>query len=96
MNEWIEKFNHYWLLFSKNMKLNTEKSQVLYQILLDAYTEPHRHYHTVQHIVECLDLYHQVKKQLEQTLWVELAIWFHDVVYDPQSNENEMRSALLM
>lgn len=78
------------------MKLNTEKSQVLYQILLDAYTEPHRHYHTVQHIVECLDLYHQVKKQLEQTLWVELAIWFHDVVYDPQSNENEMRSALLM
>lgn len=96
MNEWIEKFNNYWRIFAQNLKLSAEQSKQLYEVLIQAYTEPHRHYHTVQHIVECLDLYHQVKNQLEQPLWVQLAIWFHDVIYDPQSNENEMRSALLM
>ena len=96
MDQWIIKFNNYWVTFSKNIGLSIEKSNDLYEILFHAYTEPHRCYHNVQHIVECLDLYRQVKALLCQPAWVELAIWFHDAVYDPQSNENEMRSALLM
>jgi len=42
------------------------------------------------------DLFYQVKKQLNDPISVELAIWFHDVVYNPQAFDNEKQSAILM
>ena len=52
-----------------------------------------RHYHSIQHIVECLEHFHQIKTYLDDTLSVELAIWFHDVIYYPQAHDNEQQSA---
>ena len=60
-----------------------------------AYAEPVRAYHTAQHIDECLVLLDTVASQLQSPDDVELAIWLHDVVYDPQAKDNEARSAAL-
>jgi predicted metal-dependent HD superfamily phosphohydrolase len=60
-----------------------------------AYAEPARAYHTAQHIDECLMLLDTVASQLQSSDDVELAIWLHDVVYDPQAKDNEARSAQL-
>jgi predicted metal-dependent HD superfamily phosphohydrolase len=63
--------------------------------LLECYSEPQRAYHTLQHLEECLLILDDAKKTglIAQPDLIEMALWFHDAVYDPQSSENEMLSA---
>jgi predicted metal-dependent HD superfamily phosphohydrolase len=57
------------------------------------YAEQHRHYHNARHIGECLKEFDSVRELAGQPLAVELAIWFHDAIYDPHASDNEERSA---
>ena len=91
-----EKFQQYWTQFSAELNLDKKQAEGLSSLLENAYTESQRYYHTVQHIVECLDLFHQIKAQFNDPITVELAIWFHDVIYDPKASDNEEQSAALM
>lgn len=63
--------------------------------LLDRYAEPHRAYHDLQHILSCLRLAAEVRGQLQDPAAVELALWYHDAVYEPRAADNEERSAAL-
>ncbi len=92
----VNLFHKYWLEFTQKAEMSKVQDNLLYEVLLRAYTEPQRHYHTLQHIVECLAAFHQVKAYLDDPTAVELAIWFHDVVYNPQAIDNEVQSAELM
>jgi len=64
-----------------------------YERLTAAYSEPQRHYHTQQHIAECLAVFDQSRDLARQPVAVELALWFHDAVYDPKLSDNEEKSA---
>lgn len=64
-----------------------------FEDLLAAYTESHRYYHTVQHLRECFAFYDSLDVEEGKSAEVELAIWFHDVVYDTKANDNEAASA---
>lgn len=96
MQKVYEQFQQYWAQFASQLKLENSVSESLLDLLFKAYSEPQRYYHTCQHIVECLDLFHDIKQDLHDPIAVELAIWFHDVVYDPQATDNELQSAELM
>jgi len=63
--------------------------------LLECYAEPQRAYHTLQHLEECLLILDDVKKTglIAQPDLIEMALWFHDAVYEPQGSENEELSA---
>ncbi|RYZ83438.1 MAG: N-methyl-D-aspartate receptor NMDAR2C subunit [Moraxellaceae bacterium] len=65
----------------------------IFQALINRYCEPHRHYHTVQHLIECLDLFNDAQALIEHPAEVALAIWFHDSIYDIHRNDNELKSA---
>jgi len=65
----------------------------LLDALLDAYGEPQRHYHTLQHLGECFALFDTVRQLVDHPLEVELALWFHDSVYDVHAHDNEARSS---
>lgn len=65
----------------------------LYAGLVAAYSQPHRHYHTIRHLAECLRVFDTVRLHAVHPHEVELALWFHDVVYNPRASDNEARSA---
>ncbi|MFO1484158.1 MAG: hypothetical protein U1F71_12440 [Verrucomicrobiaceae bacterium] len=63
--------------------------------LISAWSEPQRAYHTLQHLDECLRFFEEIKAAglMSRPDLVEMALWFHDVVYDPKGSDNEERSA---
>jgi predicted metal-dependent HD superfamily phosphohydrolase len=64
-----------------------------FDTLLTAYQDPSRSYHNLGHIVQCLRELDQLRAHCDSPESVELAIWYHDVVYDPTRHDNEERSA---
>lgn len=67
----------------------------LYRILVGKYSEPQRSYHTLKHVHHCLAQLDRARHLAEDPDSIELAIWFHDAVYDPDTDDNELRSAQL-
>lgn len=61
--------------------------------LVAAYGQKHRHYHTGAHIDACLRHLDTCVQALDQPREVELALWFHDAIYNPLSSKNEQKSA---
>jgi predicted metal-dependent HD superfamily phosphohydrolase len=61
--------------------------------LLARYSEPHRFYHTLQHLEECFDALQTAESLATCLAEVELALWFHDAIYDTHAKDNEIRSA---
>lgn len=61
--------------------------------LLASYSEPHRKYHTLQHLTECLTAFENVQTLPQRPSEVEAALWFHDAIYDVKRSDSELRSA---
>lgn len=62
-----------------------------FQRLAAAYQAPTRHYHNLQHLENLLNRLDAT--DLQDRVVVELAVWFHDVVYNALKSDNEARSA---
>jgi len=65
----------------------------IYDDLVKMYGEPHRHYHDLRHISRCLEELAEARSHADHPFEEELAIWFHDAVYDPRRSDNEEASA---
>lgn len=61
--------------------------------LLSAWQEPHRHYHTLQHLYEGLSWLAKCQEHLDHPLELFVAFWFHDAIYDTRTSDSEARSA---
>lgn len=68
-------------------------TEALHAALWARYGEPHRAYHSRQHLAECLALFDGCREVAQQPAEVELALWFHDAIYDVHRHDNEARSA---
>ena len=66
------------------------------QTIISAYSQPQRHYHTLQHLHECLSWWQRCQDRMHAPAEVALALFYHDIVYDPKRSDNEMRSAKFM
>jgi predicted metal-dependent HD superfamily phosphohydrolase len=65
----------------------------LFRALIDAYAQSHRKYHTLQHLSECLALFSEYRELASEPDEVEIALWFHDAIYDVKASDNEAKSA---
>ena len=68
-------------------------SRETYETLIRHYSEPHRAYHNLQHLKECLQVRRVINTACQAPAEVDLALWFHDAIYDPLRSDNELRSA---
>jgi predicted metal-dependent HD superfamily phosphohydrolase len=57
------------------------------------YSKPERHYHNLQHIHHVLQLVQTLQNKTQDLPVVQLAAWFHDVVYASKADNNEENSA---
>lgn len=68
-----------------------------FSLVTAAYAGPKRHYHSLQHLEECLEHLDMSEEDgrysASNVAAVEAAIWYHDVVYEPLRGDNEARSA---
>ena len=55
----------------------------------------YRRYHTLEHIHDCLRRLDRVAALLDDPDAVELALWFHDAIYEMDSGTNEQKSVEL-
>ena len=69
--------------------LGWENAAKAFERIAHSYSEDGRYYHTLDHVRDCLEIMdsHGGDDVLE------LAVWFHDAVYDPRAADNEKRSA---
>jgi len=63
--------------------------------IVTAYTAHGRHYHTLQHLRQMLDVLKGVKDQVSDPDTLLFALFYHDIVYDPGRKDNEEKSAEL-
>ena len=71
-------------------------TRLLGEELTGRYAEPHRRYHTLDHLDTVLDLVDELAPlHADDPDAVRLAAWFHDAVYDPEGGDSEERSARL-
>lgn len=65
----------------------------LYDDIRARYAEPHRHYHTHQHLAECFEKVEEIIVLAQHPAEVKVGLWFHDAIYDTRRHDNEARSA---
>jgi predicted metal-dependent HD superfamily phosphohydrolase len=83
-----------WMALWQHLGAQTDASKI-YNDLATRYSEPHRAYHTLEHIGHCLDEFEQVRQLATNPNTVELALWYHDAIYDTKTKDSEERSAAL-
>lgn len=71
-----------------------DSDEALYTELVERYSDRARSYHTLQHLEECFARLDEARSAAEQIHEIELALWFHDAIYDVRRQDNEERSAL--
>lgn len=83
-----------WLEFWRKLGVKSDPTHY-FADLKARYSEPHRAYHNWTHVLDCLDEFKTAQVIAEDAAAVEMAIWYHDVVYDSKAKNNEEQSAEL-
>jgi predicted metal-dependent HD superfamily phosphohydrolase len=76
-----------------SIESDAEHRQHTFEILVNAYTQPDRHYHNLNHIYHLLTTIERFDGLVQDSIALSLAAWFHDFVYDPRATDNEAQSA---
>jgi len=93
-NDVTQSARAYWQPLAARLGLEDE----VFDRLSAMYSEPHRHYHTLAHVVEMLECLEESSDLIADRDVMELAVWFHDAVYDSTAAHggNEGASADLL
>jgi predicted metal-dependent HD superfamily phosphohydrolase len=65
----------------------------LFDSVVQHYSQAHRCYHTLCHLEECFAKLEELRSEAVHAAEIELALWFHDAVYEVRRQDNEERSA---
>ncbi len=82
-----------WEITTYQLAIPTSTSESIFAEIQDKYSEPHRAYHNLSHLYSMLMSSEHFFDMIENHHLFDLSIWFHDLIYDPLSKENEKLSA---
>ena len=74
-------------------QIGLQPRHCIFDELSAAYGQSHRAYHNADHVTECLAALWTYRHLAERPAEVEVAIWFHDAVYETRRSDNEEASA---
>lgn len=86
MNQEIAYLYAYW------QNLFDDGYRPLFDKLIAYYQQSHRHYHNLTHLYECFLWFDTIKNQLCYPDLVAIALFYHDIIYNPKSNTNKQDS----
>ncbi len=99
----IETLKFSWESLLQSFQVDPRVTQKVFLNLVTAYSSVGRFYHTlehIQHILETIETIEQMRRHSPTQAAlainfpaIQLAAWFHDVIYDPRANDNEEKSA---
>ncbi|HEX6916342.1 MAG TPA: hypothetical protein VF145_13925, partial [Chitinophagaceae bacterium] len=81
--------------YELNAGRSAEAVQQAWKVIQAAYLESHRCYHTLNHLSDLFRQMDQVKPMLKNVPVVAMAVYYHDIIYQPGSADNEERSAAI-
>jgi predicted metal-dependent HD superfamily phosphohydrolase len=79
----------------KTFYADERKKTAAANLLITKYSEQHRFYHNLSHVRALLWQAEKFKGKFADDEAVRLAVWFHDAIYEPKSQTNEIESARL-
>ena len=81
-----------WHLSAINNAIEPVILKALWQDIAMRYNESQRVYHSLQHIQQLLGQFEQINNHLNQQHIIALALFYHDVIYEPTCVDNELKS----
>ena len=90
----IEHLEYRWHQLMRRQKAPAQYIVPLWREITSAYTGNSRHYHNLTHLSELFTQADQFKDQIEDFDTLELAIWYHDIIYQCLRKDNEEKSAI--
>jgi predicted metal-dependent HD superfamily phosphohydrolase len=93
--ERLELLQQSWVRLLGRLGVGPAAAYPPFDDLVARYGEPHRHYHTLEHMAEVLKVAAKLADLGGDADAIALAVWYHDAVYDPRAKDNEERSAQL-
>jgi predicted metal-dependent HD superfamily phosphohydrolase len=91
----LESMRQRWLGLVQNHGNASVDPRRVFDALAAVYSGPERYYHNLEHLAEMFRVADRLAPEIDDPAAVELAIWFHDAIYDPRSKDNEAHSARL-
>lgn len=93
MNETARPLRQQWRTLWQSLSTNEELIHSLFADVAAHYSEDGRYYHTLDHVDYVLATAQRLRDEARDFTAVQLALWFHDVIYDPRAADNEEKSA---
>lgn len=76
-----------------NNDVTPAQAKMLWLDIATRYNETQRAYHTLRHIQQLFIEFDEIGHYLHEPHIIALALYYHDVIYDPTRSDNELRSA---
>ena len=83
-------------LFAINPDVTPAQAKTLWLDVAARYNDTQRAYHSLAHIQQLFAQFDQIMAYLHEPHLIALALYYHDVIYDPMRSDNELKSAEYM
>ena len=79
-------------LFSSFSSESNSLNQIFWELVV-VYSENNRFYHNLLHIQDVLNIASILEPLADNFVAIQMAAWFHDIIYDSKAKDNEEKSA---